>query len=95
MGQKEKGLRMRPPPRDAMTLCGFLSGGKKNRGKEETGLRIWLPAEGSHDAMQLSAGREEELWQRRNRACEYGHPPRGKFSLKPGVCVVSGFFFLL
>ena len=77
-----------------MTLCSFLPGGKKNRGKEEKGERIWLPAEGSHDAMQLSAGREEELWQRRNRACEYGHPPRGKFSLKPGVSVVAGFCFV-
>ena len=94
MGQKEKGLRMRPPPRDAMTLCSFLPGGKKNRGKEEKGGRTWLPAEVIHDVMQFLAGREEELWQRRNRACEYGHPPRGKFSLKPGVSVVAGFCFV-
>lgn len=46
-----------------MTLCSFLPGGKKNRGKEE-------------------------------KAGEYGSPPRGKFSLKPGVSVVAGFCFV-
>lgn len=82
------------PPRDAMTLCSFLTGGRENRGKAGKGGRMRLPTEERHDAMQVSAGREEEPRERRKRACEYGHPPRGKFSLKPGVSAVAGFCFV-
>ena len=75
-----------------MTLCNFLPGGKKNRGKEETGLRIWPPAEGPHDAMQVSAGREEESRERR-KSGRIWLPAEGKVFFETRRFCCCGFLF--